>query len=418
MSWRARLLSLALAVGAAAFVCGWPETPLWKLDDETSREFVFADADARRLLFLCEPQGRLPIVERRDLATGRLVTAVTLDGKELLEVSKFADKDGYASGPETHFSAGGRFVFWSQRATNSAHDILSRCAVFDTATGRRQGPIVETKEWIGFVSLSPDGRWVLMWSLRNRHCLCLLDVQAGQPATEFPAPPRDWSTAAGSFSPDGRWVLFQYGNGPELYQVNVATRAVERTHRLAAETRVGNDDVWETLVDWRPGELRTELTHVDARTTQSFNWSFRKRKCRRHFDAQSLGEGVIDPLLDGPYWDDAQGSRGEGGGWVARAVRADDSESMFSQCVSKVESWFGGGLLVNWQGRFGSRNTVQVIGRTTNSVRYEATEWFCDKIQVVLDGSTYVRTNGDRIEVCAAASSTGRSRPRAGRSCS
>jgi hypothetical protein len=398
MGLRRVILRLLLPATAAVVVFVWPERPTYIIPDDY-REFLAADANTRQLVFLLFDQNanEPPIIERREAATGRVVSATPLEWAGVAaEIRKMANRDGEIFSAQFQISADGSSLLWSQMSRQDADDAehpdQSRCAVFDTTTGQRRGPSFGTPlgHW---TALSPDGRWLLAPRQASAHQLSIIDTGSGRPLIDLDPPMAGSSSADGCFSPDSRRVLVQWSGSSIIYQLDLESRLIERKYRLAEyTTNEDNDNVWETLAEWRPGELRTRLTYCAAGTTQFFSWSFRTRTCRRPFDGVTLSLAEIDPLLDdktncfGPK----RPAPGEGDGWVAQASCTNDPESAFSQYVDKVETWIGHGRLVNWNGRYGSRSFVRIIDRSTQGVRFEIEEK-SGHVRVVLNGLYVLR---------------------------
>jgi hypothetical protein len=402
MERRRTILALLLAGATATGIAVWPARPAYVISSD-NRTFLSVDVNARQLLTVMfdEDSSAPPTIERRDVVTGRLMSATPLDWADVVaEVRQVVARDNNAWGSCFHISADCTTLNWSETIAIKGHDRQEdRSADFDTTTGRRLGPIRHVS-FANCEAWSPDGRWMLMPKSDSSRQFDIIDTRSGQPLMRVEPPSGTSSSAHGCFAPDSRHLALQWSDGAILYQINLDTRSIERTYRLMEyTTNADNDNVWETVAEWRPGELRTELTYCAVGTTQFFDFSFRHRTSRHRFDGEALGEGQIDPLLDDNPLGLERGSRGEGDGWVARAVIGDGSESMLSQWLGVVESRFGRGLLVNWRGRFGTRYTVRIIDRASNAVRYEYTQFAWENSQVVLDGSYVLLMTCGRMEV-------------------
>jgi hypothetical protein len=401
MGWRL-FLRLLVSATTALTIFAWPERPVYVISNE-DREFLAADVTSRHLIFLFFDQdgNQPPVVERRDVATGHVISTTPLEWADIAAKSRrLANRNGQKFGAQFQISADGTSLLWSQMAWCDKDDggDESCGAVFDVKTGRH-GTIFDMASWDN-VAWSPDGRWMLLGKPRYSHALSIIDTRSGKPIVEFDAPSGDSTSVHGCFSPDNRRALFQWSGGPNVYQVDLDSLLIERKYRLAEfTTNEDNDNVWESLAEWRPGELRTHLTYCAAGTTQFFQGSFRKKTCRRPFDGVTLSAGELDPFMDDSGVGIERGTRGEGDGWVARAIIGDDTESKFSQWLGGVENWWGRGLLMNWRGRYGTRFTVQIIDRATNAVRYEFTEFAWETAHAVLDGTYLLLGSGDHFEV-------------------
>jgi hypothetical protein len=395
---RRLILPLFLPTAAAAVIFVWPERPVCVIPSDY-RDFLATDAVSRQLIFLLFDQNgnEPPVIERRDVTTGHVVSATPLEWAGVAaEIRKTANRNGETFSAQFQISADRSSLLWSQMSRqdtdDAEHPDQSRCAVFDTTTGRRRGPSFGTPlgQW---TALSPDGRWLLASRQASAHQLSMIDTWSGRPLIDLDPPSAGSSLAHACFSPDSRRMLLQWTGSPIVYQFDLDSRLIERKYRLAEDTtNADNDNVWETVAEWRSGELRTHLTYCAAGTTQFFSWSFRERTCRRPFDGGTLSPGEIDPLLNvitncvGP----TRPAPGEGDGWVAQARYTNDPESAFSQYVDKVETWIGCGRLVNWKGRYGGRTVVRIIDRATNAVRFEMEE-MSGPLRVVLDGQYVLR---------------------------